>query len=277
MRSAHRAEVRNLRPFGGQRFVVEGARRFGIEREFELVLPAELETRAAQDVVPVPRVRMAFGDVGGVRRNLIGDHAVFDVLLVGQTKMFFRRDVAEHRRPVPADHRRADGARDMVVTRSDVGDERAERIERRLFADLELAFHVLLDEVHRNVTRAFDDRLDVVLPGDLGQFAERVEFGELRLVVGVGGAAGSQSITERERDVVRLHDLADLLEVRVEKILPVVGETPFREDRPAARDDPRNTLGGERYVAQQHSGVNREVVDALLRLFDQRVAIELPG
>ena len=127
------------------------------------------------------------------------------------------------------------------------------------------------------MARAFDDRLDVVLPGDLGQFAKRVEFGELRLVVGVGGAAGSQSVAKRERDVVRLHDLADLLEVRVEKILPVVRETPFREDRSAARDDARNALGGERYVAQQHSGVNREVVDALLRLFDQRVAIEFPG
>ena len=32
----------------------------------------------------------------------------------------------------------------------------------------------------------------------------------------------------------------------------------------------------KRYVAQQHAGVDREVVDSLLRLFDQRIAEEFP-
>jgi len=41
-----------------------------------------------------------------------------------------------------------------------------------------------------HVTRAFDDHLHVVLPRDLRELAERVEFAELRFVVGVGRAAG---------------------------------------------------------------------------------------
>src|SRR5437773_1992818 len=45
LRAAHRAEVRDLRALGGQRLVVELARGLGIEREIELILPAELEAR----------------------------------------------------------------------------------------------------------------------------------------------------------------------------------------------------------------------------------------
>src|SRR5262245_59136808 len=45
LRAAHRAEMRYLGAVGGQRLVVEGARGDGIEREVELILPAELEAR----------------------------------------------------------------------------------------------------------------------------------------------------------------------------------------------------------------------------------------
>ena len=65
-------------------FVVEFARRVRIEREVELVLPAELESGFAQGVVPDLGAWMAFGQVGGVGRNLVGDDPVFDVLFVGE-------------------------------------------------------------------------------------------------------------------------------------------------------------------------------------------------
>ena len=57
----------------------------------------------------------------------------------------------------------------------------------------------------------------------------------------------------------------------------MVRQAPCRHDRAAARDDAGHALRGERHVAQQHAGVDREVVDALLRLLDQRVAVDLPG
>src|SRR5262245_40004544 len=46
VRSAHGAEVRDLRALRRQRLVVELACGLGIEREVELILPAELEPRA---------------------------------------------------------------------------------------------------------------------------------------------------------------------------------------------------------------------------------------
>src|SRR6185436_3383226 len=65
LRPAHRAEVGELGAVGRQRLVVELARGLGIEREVELVLPAELEARLAERVVRLARAQMALGQVGG--------------------------------------------------------------------------------------------------------------------------------------------------------------------------------------------------------------------
>ena len=54
-------------------------------------------------------------------------------------------------------------------------------------------------------------------------------------------------------------------------------EAPLGENRTAARHDAGQALGRHRDVAQQHAGVDGEVIDALLGLLDQRVAIDLPG
>ena len=122
-----------------------------------------------------------------------------DVVAVGQPEMLLRRHVAEQRGAEPADHRRADAAGDVVVARRDVGDQRPERVERRLAAFLELLVHVDLDLVHRHVAGALDHHLDVVLPGELGQFAQGLELGELGAVVGVGVRAGPQPVAQRVR------------------------------------------------------------------------------
>ena len=104
LRSAHRAEVRHLGAVGRQRRVVVRARGDRIERQVELILPAELEPRLRQRIVPCLRARMPLGQIGGVRRDLVGDDARLDVVAVGQAEVLLRRDVAEHRRAVPADH-----------------------------------------------------------------------------------------------------------------------------------------------------------------------------
>ena len=62
---------------------------------------------------------------------------------------------------------------------------RAQGVERRLVAVLELLRHVALYHVHWHVTRPLYHHLDVVLPGDLGEFPQGVQLGELGLIVGV--------------------------------------------------------------------------------------------
>ena len=122
-----------------------------------------------------------------------------------------------------------------------------------------------------------DHRLHVVLPGDLRELPERGELRHLRLVVGVVAGARTQSVAEAERHVVRLHDFADILEARVQERFLVMREAPLGHDRSAAADDARHSLRGERNVAEQHPGVNREIVHALLGLLDQRIPVDLPG
>ncbi len=53
---------------------------FRIEREVELVLPAELEAGPRQSVVAQLCGRMPLGKVGGVRGDLVGDDAGLHVV-----------------------------------------------------------------------------------------------------------------------------------------------------------------------------------------------------
>ena len=97
-----------------------------------------------------------------------------------------------------------------------------------------------------------------------GQFAQRFELGELSLVAGVGDAAGAESVTQREADVVFLQNLHDLVKVVVEEILLVVVRHPLRKDGAPAADDTGDALGDKREVLNQNAGVDRHVVNALL-------------
>ena len=87
---------------------MEGAGRVRVEPEIELILPAEVEARAGQSIVTKLRRRMALGEIGGMRRDAIGDNAGLHIVAVGQAEMFLGRDVAEHGAAEPADHRRTD-------------------------------------------------------------------------------------------------------------------------------------------------------------------------
>ena len=67
--------MRQLGAVGRQGLVVELLGRLGVERQVELVAPAELEARPRQRVVALARRRMALGEIGGMRGDLVGDDA----------------------------------------------------------------------------------------------------------------------------------------------------------------------------------------------------------
>ncbi len=251
---------------GGQGLIVELPGRLRIEGEVELVVPAKLEPGLAQGVVPILSAGVALGQVGRVGGDLVGDHPGLDVVSIGQAEVLFGGDVAEHGAAVAADHRGADGRGDVVVARSDVRGQGPQRVKRRLVAVLELLGHVLFDLVHGHVARTLDHDLDIVLPRDLGELPQGPQLAELGLVVGVGDRSWAQAVAQREGHVVALHELADALELGVEEVLLVVRQAPLGHDRSAAGDDARDPLGGHGDVAQQHAGVDREVVHALLGL-----------
>src|SRR5262249_53469503 len=160
---------------------------------------------------------------------------------------------------------------DVIVPGRDVGGERTQRVEWRLIAPLELLVHVVANQMHRHVARSFVHHLYLVLPGDAGELSLGAKLGKLGFVVRVRDAAGPKSVAEREGDVVLREDLTDLPEAGVEEVLPVMRETPLCQNRSAPGNDTRHTVGGERHILEQHARMDREVVDTLLALLDQRV------
>src|SRR5690606_40668859 len=94
-------------------------------------------TTLFRSVVADLRARVTLGQIGGVGGQLVRDDAFLDVVLVGQAQVLLGRHVAEHGRAVPADLRGADARGDVVVARSDVGGQRAQRVERRFLAPLQ--------------------------------------------------------------------------------------------------------------------------------------------
>ena len=103
-----------------------------------------------------------------MRRDLVGNDAFTHIVLVRQSEMLFRGDIAQHGRAVPADHRRANRGGNVIVAGGNIGGQRPQGVERRLTANGQLFFHVFFDQLHRDMARAFDHDLHVVLPGNLG-------------------------------------------------------------------------------------------------------------
>src|SRR5262249_15621070 len=54
-------------------------------------------------------------------------------------------------------------------------------------------------------------------------------------------------------------------------------EAPLGHDGAAAGNDARDAMGSERNVAKQDPGVNGEIIDSLIALLDESVAIDFPG
>jgi hypothetical protein len=172
--------------FGWQRLVVILLRCVGVERQVELVAPAEFEARLAERIVAHLCGGVAFGEVGRVGGELVGHNADLHIVAVGQAQMLLGRDVAEHRRAVPADHRRADAAGDMVISRRDVGGQRPKRVEGRFAAILQAAWSIFsLILCMGTWPGPSIITWHIMFPCAVGELAQRVQLGKLRFVIGV--------------------------------------------------------------------------------------------
>ena len=242
----------------------------------ELVFPSELETCLAHGVIPVVSSGVSLGKVGGVGGEFEGNHAFFHVVPVRQSEVFLLGHVAEHGCPEPADHGTTDGGGDVVVTGGDVRHERSEGVERGFVTPFLFQSHILPDFLHRHVSRSLDDHLHVMLGGHPGQFSQRFQLGKLGLVVRVGDATGTQPVTDGHPDVIFGENLADFLEMLVQETFPLVGRTPVRHDGSPAGHDSREAFQRQRHVVPAQPGMDREIVHALLGLFDKRVTVNFP-
>ena len=129
------------------------------------------------------------------------------------------------------------------------------------------------------MSRPFDHHLDVELPGFFREFAQGLQLCELRLVAGIGDAAGAQAVAQRIRHIVLLHDPGNVVEPLVEEVLLMVVGHPLGHDGAAATHNAGDALGNQRQVLHQHAGMDGHVVHALLGLlfddFQHQVGAEV--
>ena len=89
--------------------------------------------------------------------------------------------------------------------------------------------------------------------------------------------AGAQAVAQAPGHVVLPHDVAEVVEPRVERVLLVVGDHPLGDQRAAPRDDAGDAVRGQRDVVAEDAGVQGHVVDPLLRLVLDHVEQVLLG
>ena len=156
--------------------------------------------------------------------------------------MLCRRDVAQECRAVHCGNGAADGTRDVVIARCDVGDQRSEDIERCAHAQRLLYFHVCRNLVERNVTRTLDHDLYVVRPCALGQLAQTNQLLDLADIGRVSQTARTAGVAQRYGDVILLTDVQNLVKVLVERVLLAGHAHPGKDKAAAAADDVHLTL-----------------------------------
>src|SRR4051794_40374219 len=132
--------------------------------------------------------------------------------------------------------------------------------------DLHLLINLHLDLIKRNVTRTFDHSLNIIVPGNGGQFTQSLQLRELSFIARVRNRAGTQTVTKRKADVVLAEDLTDIGEALVKKILLVILDHPLGQNGTAPANNTGYAVSRHRDVLDEYAGVNGHVIDALLCL-----------
>ena len=122
----------------------------------------------------------------------------------------------------------------MVITGRDIGGQWPQRVKRRFVTPIELLVHIFFDELHRHMAGPLNHHLHIMLPRDLRQLTQRLQFAQLRRIIGIINRARTQAITQRESNIIGFHNFAYLFKMRVEETFLVMRQTPFSHNRSAA-------------------------------------------
>jgi hypothetical protein len=175
---------------------VSGACTIGVEGELELLAPVEGAAGAGHRVVPGAGARTEADDIGGMSGETGGDHALPNVLLIGQAQVFGGCYVAEEIGARHAGDRTPYGAGDVIVSRSNIGDDGSQHVEGRAVAEALLEQDIGRHLIEWEVAGPFHHGLHTGLPGAEHQFSQQRRLRELCSVRAVGETAGSQAVAQ---------------------------------------------------------------------------------
>ena len=184
--------------------------------------------------------------------------ACHDTLLnvsgIRQAEVLCGSNVAEEVSAVCGSDSTADSGSDVVVSGSDIRNERSEHVERRIVADTLLELHIRGYFVHSHVSGALDHDLYILSPCSLGEGAELDEFCYLTRIGSVVYTAGTERVTEADSYVEFAEYLEHVVVVLEEGVLIAGHHHPREEERTSAGNDVHFSL-------VTHESLNSAAVD----------------
>ena len=241
--------------------------------------PVEALACASHAVVPIASARNAVRQVGGVRGNFRGDNALAYILHARQAQVLGGSHVAQEVGAVCCGDRTANGRRNVVVARRDIGHQRPQHVERRVVAQGLLDLHVGRNFVERHVSRALNHDLYVALPRARGKKAQLNELAYLARVGGVAHAARAQRVAERNGDVVFVQNVEQFVVVLEERVFVARHFHPGVNQAAAAAHNVHHAAAALEAVdaLAVEAGVNRHEVHALFGMRAHNVKEVLRG
>ena len=94
--------------------------------------------------------------------------------------------------------------------------------------------HTVSDAIYRNMPWTLDHALDTCCSRLLDQFTKRDRLLKHRIVVGVSDASRAHAIAETDRNIVLACDLEQVIKLRIERVLSLVGKHPCDGERASA-------------------------------------------
>src|SRR3990172_668681 len=140
-----------------------------IERELELLLPVKVPARLAHFLITQSPFFGILIHIADISRDLCSLHSLANIVLIRESQMLCRRDIADQVRAEAARLRRSDGRSDMVEARRHVRGYGAEHIVGSAATHPFLELDVALDLIQGHMTRPFDKHLASHFPAGLRQ------------------------------------------------------------------------------------------------------------
>ena len=207
---------------------------------------------------------------------LIGNDSRAYIFLIWQCKVLLRSYVAQHGSTKPGYLSSTYGTCYMVVAGSNICNNRAKCVERSLVTLVELALHILTYLMHRHMSGALNECLHILIPRPKHKLAHSVKLGKLGSIVGIGSTSWAQTIAKTQGNIVARYYIADIIKMLVQETLLVVYQAPFAHNTTATTNNTAQTAIGQMNIVATDAGVDSEVVNTLLALLNQCVAIYLP-
>ena len=88
--------------------------------------------------------------------------------------------------------------------------------------------------------------------------------------------ARTQTVSQRDCHIIFATDVANVIEVGIEETLLLMHRAPFGNDTSTTAHHPRKSSLREVHILKADTTMDREIIDTLLGLFDERIAEKSP-